>query len=383
MGINDRQYYRDSHSSKRSSVWQLDELTPVVKYLLLSNIAVFLLQIFVVREVHVSPLEMLRKHDPQLDKLLTEVESGDAAAKERLKKRYPHLDKFLSGGEGEDDHFQFPGQRISVVQEWLELDTKKIVNGGQVWRLLTHAFCHERQSVWHIVLNMLCLYWFGCALESMYGPREFLLFYLTAAVIGGVGFVVLDLYTGSNIPGIGASGAVMGVMMLYTMHFPRSLIYILLIIPLEMRWVMLAYVIWDLHPVLLNLAGDQAFTGVGHSAHLAGLAFGFLYYHYHWRLEPALDKVETLLRKGRRQRRLRLVPETLPLSEAAADMDRVDELLEKILKSGKASLTEEELDVLQKASERMKNRASRGGSAETGFRDGILPMNPPAPGDTP
>ena len=257
MGINDRQYYRDSHSSKRSSVWQLDELTPVVKYLLLSNIAVFLLQIFVVREVHVSPLEMLRKHDPQLDKLLTEVESGDAAAKERLKKRYPHLDKFLSGGEGEDDHFQFPGQRISVVQEWLELDTKKIVNGGQVWRLLTHAFCHERQSVWHIVLNMLCLYWFGCALESMYGPREFLLFYLTAAVIGGVGFVVLDLYTGSNIPGIGASGAVMGVMMLYTMHFPRSLIYILLIIPLEMRWVMLAYVIWDLHPVLLNLAGDR------------------------------------------------------------------------------------------------------------------------------
>ena len=97
-----------------------------------------------------------------------------------------------------------------------------MVYQGQVWRLLTHAFCHDRYGVFHILFNMLFLYWFGCTLESMYGSREFLLFYLAAAVFAGLAFVGLDLYTGSRIPGIGASGAVMAVTMLYAMHFPRD-----------------------------------------------------------------------------------------------------------------------------------------------------------------
>ena len=48
---------------------------------------------------------------------------------------------------------------------------------------------------------MLFLYWFGCTIEAMYGSREFLLFYLAAAVVAGLAFVGLDLYTGSSAPG--------------------------------------------------------------------------------------------------------------------------------------------------------------------------------------
>jgi rhomboid family protein len=146
---------------------------------------------------------------------------------------------------------------VSIVQESFELDTRKVVYGGQFWRLLTHAFCHSRFGVWHIVVNMLLLYWFGATLESMYGPRESLLFYLTAAVFAGLTFVGLDLYTGSTGPGIGASRAVMAVMMLYTVQFPREQICIGWLFPLEMRWVMLLYLIYDLHPVLLALSGDR------------------------------------------------------------------------------------------------------------------------------
>src|SRR5262249_40287491 len=192
----------------------LDGLTPMVKFLLLANIAIFLLQIFVVREVRISPLERLRKYNPALDKMLSEKEKADPKAVEAFKKKL--------APESEFDTFFVPPERISIVQEWFELATNKVVYGGQVWRLLTHAFCHDRHGLWHIFFNMLCLYWFGGTLETMYGGREFLLFYLTAAVVAGLAFVGLDLHTGSSVPGIGAVGAGLGGMRLLTPALPPA-----------------------------------------------------------------------------------------------------------------------------------------------------------------
>jgi hypothetical protein len=204
------------------------------------------------------------------------------------------------------------------------------------------------------------LYWFGCTLESMYGSREFLLFYLTAAFAGGVAFAGLELYTRSFVPAIGASGAVMGVMMLYTMLFPRNTIYVFWFIPIEMRWLMALYVIWDLHPVLLALSGDHMFTGVAHAGHLGGLAFGFCYAQFHWRLETLLERLPAFKWRSPRRPRLRVAPETFPEREPDADMERVDQLLQKIIDSGQASLTDEERETLKQASERIKNRSNRG-----------------------
>src|ERR1700730_15360645 len=104
---------------------------------------------------------------------------------------------------------------------------------------------------------MVLLFWLGCRLETMYGSREFLLFYLTAALCGSAAYVALAFYTGSNTPAIGASGAVMGVMMLYTIFYPFETITLFWILPVQL-WLMLSlYVLFDLHPVLLALAGDH------------------------------------------------------------------------------------------------------------------------------
>jgi membrane associated rhomboid family serine protease len=354
MGIHNRDYYRETMPAG----WG-ETFTPVVKWLLIANIAVFLLQIFITREESPSFLDQMRKFDRDLDRWLDEKEEGSTEADEKIKKKYPNLDKQLE--QWEKTVAYLPGQRISVVQEWFELDTPKVVYSGQVWRLLTCAFCHDRLGVWHIVFNMLCLVWFGPTLERMYGGREFLLFYLTSALAASLAFVALDLYTGSKIPAVGASGAVMGVMMLYTMHFPYETITIFWVVRLEMRWIMLFYLIFDLHPVLLALAGDSMFGGMGgvaHAAHLGGLAFGFLYAHYQWRLEPLIGRVGIPSFKLRRRPRLRLAPETLPDDDLPADdeMARVDAVLQKIFESGQASLTEEERALLKRASERLKNR---------------------------
>src|SRR5262249_44618494 len=159
------------------------------------------------------------------------------------------------------------GARESIVQEWLELKPSLVMR-GQVWRLLTSAFCHMRFSPWHLVFNMVMLYWFGIRLESMYGSREFLLFYLTAAGCGSGAFVGLSLWTRADVPAIGASGAVMGVMMLYVIYYPFERFMLFWFIPTPL-WVMLAlYVIYDVHPVLLALAGHQFSDGVAHAGHL-------------------------------------------------------------------------------------------------------------------
>jgi len=359
MGIYNRDYYRDSAGSRGVS-WGLDGLTPVVKYLICANVVVFLLQIFIVRET--SYLEMWRHINPKLYKVLTEKEENPEAY-EKLKKKNPAIEKLERPDPEEDAGGLFQSQlpRVSIVQEWCELDTDKVVYQGQVWRLLTHAFCHDRQGIWHIVFNMLFLYWFGCTLESMYGSKEFLLFYLASAVAAALAYMGMDLYTGRSLPAIGASGAVMGVVMLYTMHFPYETIMVCWIIPVQMRWLLLFYVIFDLHPVLLALSGDQVFTGIAHAAHLGGLAFGFLYARYQWRLEPLADRISLPSRRWRRRPRLRLAAETFPDPEPrpANEDDRLDELLQKIYESGQASLTDDERALLRQASERLKNRASR------------------------
>src|SRR5438874_3668659 len=210
MGFQDRDYTRDdSRSYLGAGDWGLYSLTPVVKYIIFANVAVFLLQLFFVRDDRRTPLDVLRRQNPELDRRLTELEKENPEAFEAYKKKH-HLDDPAADDELDSITQQTP--KASFIQEWFELDTRKVVRQGQIWRLLTHAFCHDRYSIWHIVFNMLLLYWFGGTLETMYGSREFLLFYLTAAVVAGLTFVGLDLWTGITIPGIGASGAVMAVM---------------------------------------------------------------------------------------------------------------------------------------------------------------------------
>ena len=312
MGIEGRDYFRDGRYSASLGGWGFgsSRLPPMVKFLLLANIVVFLLQIFITR-------------DPRPEDVLRYIGDGEIPA---------DVD-------------------ISVVQEWFQLETDKVVGKGQLWRLLTSAFCHDRFGIWHILMNMLFLYWFGAALESMYGSREFILFYIVGALAASAAYVGLDLITGESIPAIGASGAVMAVTMLYAIHYPRQKILLFFFIPIEIRWLIVLYVLFDLHPVLLALAGDRQMTGVAHAAHLGGLIFGFVYWKTNLRLSAWLPK-------GRRRRPPRgwSVVDAPPGPPPEPDeLDRqVDAILQKIHEQGEASLTDQERETLKEAARRRR-----------------------------
>ena len=137
----------------------------------------------------------------------------------------------------------------------------------------------------------------------------------------------------------------MAVMMLYVIFYPFEQFLLFWFIPVPLWALVSIYVLYDVHPVLLALAGDQMFTGVAHASHLGGLAFGFLYWRSGCRLEPVWDRIRAA-RPGHRAKTLRepvirkFVPRDGELTE------RIDEILQKISEQGTGSLTDAERDLL-------------------------------------
>jgi membrane associated rhomboid family serine protease len=356
MGFESRDYARDGSYSSRLTGWGVS-LTPAVKYLIIANVAVFVLQMLLTRSANPVMPDIERvwqqQEEPADD---TELPAERKAAKKTPADRRTREINSRKAREAMEELMEnLPGQRTSIIQQWFELSPKKTVEHFQIWRLITSAFCHDRYAIFHILINMVLLAWFGQRLESMYGTTEFLLFYLGGAVCSSVAYVALAYYMGSNTPAIGASGAVMAVMMLYVIFYPFEQYLLFWFIPLPL-WALLGiYVLYDLHPVLLALAGEQVFTRVAHAGHLGGLAFGFLYWRFGWRLEWVLGRTMPGIRGSRKVvpfrpgLRLRVVaPRDDELTE------RVDEILKKISEHGKESLTDEERDILVQAASKYR-----------------------------
>jgi membrane associated rhomboid family serine protease len=238
------------------------------------------------------------------------------------------------------------------------------VLGGQIWRLLTYAFLHSTDRPLHILFNMLFLWWFGRDVEDLYGQREFLLFYLVSAVLGGIAFTVVPL--GAQLC-LGASGAVTAVMVVFACHYPTRLVYVFFLLPVPVWLLVLFEVCMDAFSFLANLHDPTALT-TAVQVHLAGAAFGFLYHRYNWRLNGLLPNLGRWWRR-RGAPRLRVYrPDEEERAAAAVHAGRpagwdeeqleakMDAVLEKISRTGKESLTESEKQLLIRASEVFRRR---------------------------
>jgi membrane associated rhomboid family serine protease len=253
----------------------------------------------------------------------------------------------------------FPGP----VTEWLLLNVQEVIH-GQVWRLLTYAFLHDTSTIWHILFNMLFLWWFGSDLEEMHGPREFLTFYLTAAVVGGLAFFAVGMVQGGQGLCLGASGAVTAVMVLFACHFPHRTVLLFFVIPVPV-WLLVGFQVVQDSFIFLS----QTKTEVAVTVHLGGAAFAFLYYKFQWRLLDLWPNLKAWKRQRSRPR-LRVfhgeeeTPSPVPVpSPPLEDLDeqleaKLDAVLEKVARSGQASLTDSERQILLRASEIYKRRRS-------------------------
>lgn len=144
-----------------------------------------------------------------------------------------------------------------------------ITNELYLWQFVTAMFLHG--SFFHILFNMLGLFFFGPELEWLWGSRRFLSFYFITGLLANLFAYALDIH--SQIPTIGASGAVLAVLGAYAAIYPDREV-ILYFFPIKMKYlVVFLYLI----PAILGLSGMEAGGGIAHAVHLAGLVMGVAY----------------------------------------------------------------------------------------------------------
>ncbi|MBW8016561.1 MAG: rhomboid family intramembrane serine protease [Planctomycetes bacterium] len=282
MGIYERDYNRDGYSggSCRRQIL-LPRVTPVVKWLLIINLSVFVVTF------------LLRK---------------------------------TSLGAG--------------IHNWFSVSTVTVGQSLQLWRVITYQFLHSTDDVWHVLFNMLGLYFFGPNLETLWSSKRFLKFYLICGAMGGFAYPILyhigfPMMSQGNL--VGASGAVLGIIAACAIMFPHAKVYIYGIIPVPL--LVLAGIL-VLVSVVGLLSGDNA---GGEAAHLAGMAVGAVYVLW----QPWLQKTRMKMNNGKWEKKI---------TEERDLYVNVDEILDKVHKSGMKSLTRKEKKILRQATENEQSR---------------------------
>jgi membrane associated rhomboid family serine protease len=209
------------------------------------------------------------------------------------------------------------------------------------WMLLTYMFLHA--GLLHIGFNMFALWIFGPRVEARLGGANFISMYL----VSGVGGALLS-FLPPQAPTLGASGAIMGVMLAYAMYWPHERFFLWGVVPVQV-WILVAiYVVFD-----VSGAGGVGGAGIAHFAHLGGFISGYLYLKVmeirsparSWKRKVAPPRPAALLGDADNLRRWRAIR----IDELhSVNRDEIVRLLDKVQTLGTKSLTEEERATLDR-----------------------------------
>ena len=297
MGMADREYYRQPPPGGGGF---LAHVSPVVKILLLANVAVFFLDYVV-----------------------------------------------LASMEGEDGRYAgFP-----PLLRWGAFAVQSALLEFRVYEFVTFQFLHG--SLGHLLFNCIGLYFFGPWMERWWGSRKFLWFYLLCGAAGAAFFTLLlalkivpgDFYT----PMVGASAGIYGIFIGVAIIAPNMRVHLLFPpIELSMRQMAIGLLVISTGAILLSIGGNEG----GEAGHLGGAILGFiLMRHPEWLGKgDAIEIIRPPAFRRRQDSKLR------PRSEHHKESDNaVDAILDKISREGFQSLTPAEREILREAAER-KNR---------------------------
>jgi membrane associated rhomboid family serine protease len=139
------------------------------------------------------------------------------------------------------------------------------------WQIFSYMFVHG--GLFHLLFNMLGLFFFGVQVERRIGSYEFLLFYLLIGLLAGLFSLGFYAVSGNYMVFlVGASGAVFGVLLAFATFFPEAMIYVFGIIPIRAPILVLIFTAIALFSQLTGGGGR-----VAHLTHLAGFGFAYLY----------------------------------------------------------------------------------------------------------
>ncbi|MGD1092561.1 MAG: rhomboid family intramembrane serine protease [Bryobacteraceae bacterium] len=127
------------------------------------------------------------------------------------------------------------GTVIDDVLSYCALVPAAVVKLFFIWQLVTYMFLHG--GIWHILWNMLALWMFGCELEQTWGTRKFLKFYFFCGVGAAFCIVALNYAFGNpSIPTVGSSGAIYGILLVSAVLWPDRIILFSFLFPIKMKY---------------------------------------------------------------------------------------------------------------------------------------------------
>ncbi len=313
MGLYDREYYREEHA--RREVWQLG---PVTLSLIAVMVGAFFFQLATIN----------------------------------TRRFGPYFDPFLF---------------------WGGFSVEKIL-GGEVWRLVTSLFLHHpAQNLWLFIASLVILAYCGRNVEGTYGPKEMFWYYVLTGLVTQLALFAVSYFRPFHFvppdPGYGCTGPVVAVMVLFALHAPNSQVPLFFT---SVRAAPLAAVLVLVNLALFVLNPREAFGAV---SALTGAAFAFAYYQNQWRVSnwipdlPGLRKTATrspvksrpLFQDRPQESPPPAEPVLTPAVTSPATAHeyleaQLDQVLSKVARLGKASLTPTEQEVLLRASEVYKSR---------------------------
>lgn len=223
------------------------------------------------------------------------------------------------------------------------------------WGLITSIFAHF--SLWHFVLNMLFLYFSGRMFEQLFDAKRLWYTYLFGGIAGGIfeiiAHTIFPALQNSQIVIVGASGSIMAIFMALAFYRPNLNVMLFGIVPVRLIFLALFFLISDIISLGMN-------DGVAHFAHLGGAIFGalsirnisnknnFMNIIQRWGdsfINWLNSIIKTSTKKPNRSN-VRMKTDEEYNMEKKSKQEKIDQILDKISKSGYESLTRQEKDFL-------------------------------------
>ena len=249
------------------------------------------------------------------------------------------------------------------VLEWLVFPKEPVEYLVKPWTIITYAFLHS--GLWHLLSNMLILYFSGIYFLTYFSPKKLLNFYFLGGIFGALVYMAsYNLFPAFQGMGrsylIGASAAVMAVLVGIATHIPHMRVRLILLGSIKLWWIAAFLVVIDIIQIPISNPG-------GHLAHLGGAGFGYLYASQLGKgnniasgFEKLLDWIGSLFsseKTSRQRSNLKTVHRrkntgstssgyTSRVRNKKEEQEKIDAILDKISKSGYDSLTKQEKDYL-------------------------------------
>jgi len=226
------------------------------------------------------------------------------------------------------------------------------------WTLITYMFLHK--DIWHILFNMLWLYWFGTIFLQYLDQKKLVSVYLLGGISGAVLYILsFNIFPAfrdivSESVAIGASASVMAVVIAIAAYVPDYTVSLFLFGRIKIKYMALAILV-------LTSFMDFSVNSGGKLAHIGGALFGYLY-TLNLRqgkdlgkgINRIIDSVVTFIKPGKKMKVTYKKPaDDYEYNKVKAEQQtKINAILDKISKAGYDSLTKEEKDTLFRESQK-------------------------------